>query len=387
MELPNIYAHPHYRRLFIIPVALVVLSLISILFLSPIRLGIDFKGGIDLTLQSNASIDADALQAGLTAGGYQIESSDLQTKPGDTYIHLQLERSDVLVQADTLKNKFYTQLDAASNDEAMSFYSNDSAVLTKAAASRNALDQTAGQLFALAPGTRPAAATYNTTSQLQKAVVISFSDLSAAEQARLRSIVSAVTPVEPSIQEVTASLSSKFFDTAVTVVLLAILLTTAVVFIIFRTVVPSIAVLTGALSDVIMAMGAMSIFHIPLTLASFSALMMLVGFSLDTDVLLSMRVLKRNEGSPPERAYHAMQTGVTMSLSAMVAFAALFVMALYTHIPIYYEISAVVLAGLVGDLIATWCFNAVIVLHYVEDQHKKGVRHEVRPLLSYFFKN
>jgi len=114
---------------------------------------------------------------------------------------------------------------------------------------------------------------------------------------------------------------------------------------------------------------------------------MLVGFSLDTDVLLTMRVLKRTEGTPADRAYHAMQTGLTMSLSAMVAFGALFVMALMTHIPIYYEISAVVLCGLVGDVIATWCFNAVIILHYLEEQHKKGVKHEVRPLLSYFFKN
>jgi preprotein translocase subunit SecF len=148
------------------------------------------------------------------------------------------------------------------------------------------------------------AVSYETTTLLQKAVIGSFTSWSGAEQARLDKILYDNTPAGAIISpnEVTASLSGKFFDTAVMVVLFAILLTTAVVFVIFRSVAPSIAVLTGAAADVIMAMGAMSLFGIPLTLASFSALLMLVGFSLDTDVLLTMRVLKRSEGTAAELA-------------------------------------------------------------------------------------
>jgi hypothetical protein len=41
-----------------------------------------------------------------------------------------------------------------------------------------------------------------------------------------------------------------------------------------------------------------------------------------------------------------------------------------THISVYYEISAVALAGLVGDVFATWGLNAVMVLYYKE--HMKG---------------
>jgi hypothetical protein len=37
-----------------------------------------------------------------------------------------------------------------------------------------------------------------------------------------------------------------------------------------------------------------------------------------------------------------------------------------TNIPTYYEISAVALAGLFGDLLATWGINAVILLKYLE---------------------
>ncbi len=387
MKIPNLYAHPHYRRLFIIPVALVLLSLLFILFLSPIRLGIDFKGGIDITIQSNSSIDTQAMQKVLEQNGYHVDQLTSKPNPGGWVTQAELERSETMVKADAYKSDFYTKLDAAANDEAGIYMTNDTAAMAKYTASRKVLDDSANQLFALSGSTGLSASSYNTTSQLSNAVARSYSDLSNAEQTRLRTILASVIPVEPSIEEVTASLSSKFFQTAITVVVFSIILTTIVVFVIFRTITPSIAVLTGALSDVIMAMGAMAIFGIPLTLASFSALLMLVGFSLDTDVLLSMRVLKRKEDTPAIRAYHAMETGMTMSLSAIVAFSALFVLAMVTHIPTYYEISAVVLAGLAGDLVATWCFNAVIVLHYVEEQQKKGIAISDRPLLSYFFKN
>ena len=61
-----------------------------------------------------------------------------------------------------------------------------------------------------------------------------------------------------------------------------------------------------------------------------------------------------------------------MSTTAMVAFLALFVLSMLTHIPTYYEIAAVALAGLVGDLFATWGINAVMVLHYKESKEARG---------------
>jgi preprotein translocase subunit SecF len=107
----------------------------------------------------------------------------------------------------------------------------------------------------------------------------------------------------------------------------------------------------------------MGLFGIPLTLPSFAALMMLIGYSLDTDILLTTRILKR-KGDPRENAYDAMKTGLTMSGTGMIAFGALFALSLMTHIPTYFEISAVALAGLVGDMFATWGINAVMILHY-----------------------
>jgi preprotein translocase subunit SecF len=101
---------------------------------------------------------------------------------------------------------------------------------------------------------------------------------------------------------------------------------------------------------------------------------MLIGFSLDTDILLTTRVMTRTEGTPRERAYEAMKTGVMMAFVSIIGFSALFVLSLFTQISTYYQISAVAIFGLVGDIFATWCTNAVIVLWDVERKTKGAHR-------------
>ena len=219
---------------------------------------------------------------------------------------------------------------------------------------------------------------------LRTAVSLADRQVLAGYSAKLSSTLSELVKYDSaSFNEVSASLSAKFLSQAVNVVLYSTVLVCIAVFLIFRTIAPSIAVLTGALSDVLIAMGAMGLFGIPLTLASFAALLMLVGFSLDTDVLLTMRVIKMREGTARERAYDAMKTGMTMSMALLLSFICLFVLAAVTHIDTYYEISAVAIAGLAGDVVATWLFNAVIVLYYLERGGKTG--EEGKPFLSAIF--
>ncbi len=77
----------------------------------------------------------------------------------------------------------------------------------------------------------------------------------------------------------------------------AFLFMSITVFIIFRDFVPSLAVILAALSDIIIAIGGMSLFGIPLSVASVGAILMLIGYSVDTDILLTTRILKRKEGT------------------------------------------------------------------------------------------
>jgi preprotein translocase subunit SecF len=140
------------------------------------------------------------------------------------------------------------------------------------------------------------------------------------------------------------------------------------VFIVFRDIVPSIAVILAAVSDIIISIAGMSLFGIPLSLASVGAILMLIGYSVDTDILLTTRLLKRKEGTVNERALDAMKTGLTMSISAIAAMTALYLVTIFI-IPeavVLSNIAAVLIIGLVADILVTWLMNLGILKWYLE---------------------
>jgi len=159
--------------------------------------------------------------------------------------------------------------------------------------------------------------------------------------------------------------------------LFAFLFMAITVFIIFREFVPSIAVILAAISDIIIAIGGMSLFNIPLSIASVGALLMLIGYSIDTDIVLTTRVLKRKEGTLVERAKKAMKTGLTMSITAIASMVILYTVTV-TLIPeasTLSNIAAVLIIGLIGDMITTWLMNLGILRWYIERRNNEKKEH------------
>ena len=148
----------------------------------------------------------------------------------------------------------------------------------------------------------------------------------------------------------------------------AFLFMSITVFIIFRDPIPSVAVILAALSDIIIALGGMSVFGIPLSLASVGAILMLIGYSVDTDILLTTRLLKQRKGEINRRAFGAMKTGLTMSITAITSMTALYLVTLFI-IPearVLSNIAAVLIIGLAGDILTTWLMNLGILKWYLE---------------------
>lgn len=150
--------------------------------------------------------------------------------------------------------------------------------------------------------------------------------------------------------------------------LFAFIFMSITVFIIFREFIPSIAVILAAASDIIIAIGGMSLFNIPLSIASVGALLMLIGYSVDTDILLTTRVLKRKEGDLVDRAKKAMTTGVTMSVTAIASMIVLYLVTIFVipEASTLSNIAAVLIVGLVADIFTTWFMNLGILRWYVE---------------------
>lgn len=171
-----------------------------------------------------------------------------------------------------------------------------------------------------------------------------------------------------SFQSVGALLSARALSQVYYALAFAFLFMAITVFIVFRNFVPSIAVILAAGSDIIIALGGMSIFGIPLSVASVGALLMLIGYSVDTDILLTTRVLKRREGTITERALNAMRTGFTMAAAAIGAMVTLYlvVVLFIPYAQTLSQIAIVLIIGLVADVIATWLMNLGILRWYLE---------------------
>ncbi len=170
-----------------------------------------------------------------------------------------------------------------------------------------------------------------------------------------------------SIETIGPSLGESFWKQAQIGVILAFVFMGIIVFLIFRTFAPSLAVILAAVSDILCTLAFMQIFGISLSLAGLAALLMLIGYSIDTDILLTTRLLKSSTGKLEERLKNAFKTGLTMTGTTVAALSCLYISSIS---PVLSQIAAILLIGLVLDLINTWLQNAVILKWYCE---RKGL--------------
>jgi len=169
-----------------------------------------------------------------------------------------------------------------------------------------------------------------------------------------------------SFSAISTAVSGQFFLQALLAFALAFTIMSLVIFAAFKDLAPSTAVILAAAGDIIVAMGGMVLFNIQLTLGSFAALLMLVGYSVDTDIVLSTRTLKRERGSLRDRMWDSVKTGVTMSSGGIAGFTLLFIVSYIIVGPSELSnISAVMLFGLIADMPLTWLGNAVILKKYI----------------------
>jgi preprotein translocase subunit SecF len=110
-----------------------------------------------------------------------------------------------------------------------------------------------------------------------------------------------------------------------------------------------------------------------------AALLMLIGYSVDTDILLSMRVLKR-KGTTEEKIIGAMGTGFMMTGTTIAAVFSLILVSnfLYLIIPsftrmdIIADMTTVLIFGLAADIFNTWVTNAQGLRWYMNRPRKSA---------------
>jgi len=167
---------------------------------------------------------------------------------------------------------------------------------------------------------------------------------------------------EYSIQTVGSAIGKAFFEQATIALAFAFLFMIITTFLIFKKFILAIRVIISAFADIIECLVLSQIVGITLSLATFAALLLLIGYSVDDDVMLTTRVTK-GTGDLNERIKRARKTAFTMVGATIVALMSLYII---TESVVIDQIASIMLFGLVFDLINTWMFNAPILRWYVE---------------------
>ncbi len=130
--------------------------------------------------------------------------------------------------------------------------------------------------------------------------------------------------------------------------------------------IPAFAVMLSAFADILMTLALINFIGTKLSTAGLVAFLMLIGYSVDTDILLTTRLLRRKEGVN-KSLFEAFKTGTTMTITSIIAVAVAFFV-VYSFGSVLNQIFSILLIGLVFDLFNTWITNASIIKWYVESR-------------------
>ncbi|MFH1211567.1 MAG: hypothetical protein V1659_01420 [Candidatus Woesearchaeota archaeon] len=207
-----------------------------------------------------------------------------------------------------------------------------------------------------------------------KGIIIQASDIDPDNEVAEQKLLDAIEPEIPNAREVFSSrkvgsdLGNSFFQQTGLLMIAAFIFMGLVVFLYFKESIPSAAVMLAAFSDIVGTIAVTNLLGIKITTAGVAAFLMLIGYSVDTDILLSTRVLKRKAGTVAERIAGSVKTGGMMGLTTICS---AIVALMFSQSEILTQIMSIILIGLILDLFNTWFQNAGILMLYMKRKERK----------------
>jgi len=343
----------NYKKMMLIPLLLAIPLLFLVLIYPGIQPGVDLTGGNVLIVRSQNPIIESQLVSVLKEN-FSLQELKVSTiaSPTGYGAWIQYNKDPLVNNIEQLLSK----ADSSLEDENQSIaYSNE--VLKLLGQEQKPFPNAKSALLAA-----------------QGALSLYKEDFSKKLQDTITQKLSLGKDAEFQKREISATLGSASFQSSIFITLLGVVMIIIIIFIAFRQFIPSAAIIQAMLFDVLAGLAGMAILQIPLSLTTLPALLMLIGYSVDTDIMLTSRMLKGKDGTPGERATSSLKTGITMTSTALAALAVMIVVSYFYQIEVIYQIAAILFFGLIGDIIATWLMNAPVLLWWVENkekQHKK----------------
>ncbi len=179
-----------------------------------------------------------------------------------------------------------------------------------------------------------------------------------------------ITPDAYSTRVVGPAMGEAFLDTAKAALAIGFIMMSLIILFAFKNKLAAILILLSALLNVTGAIAAMNIFAIKLSPATIAALLMILGYSVDSNILITTAVIRKKHGDRIENVFKAVKTGMTMVATTI---AALTVLGIVSNSQMLSSMAAVLLSGLIFDISNTWFMNLNVLLWSEEKKHGKAV--------------
>ncbi|MFP4632274.1 MAG: protein translocase subunit SecF [Halobacteriales archaeon] len=178
---------------------------------------------------------------------------------------------------------------------------------------------------------------------------------------------------DATVSTVSAAFGASLLYQGVVAVVFAFGLMTLIVFAFFRSFVPAAGIVASAFSDMTVPIAAMTLLGIEMSLATIPAILLLIGYSIDSDILLTRNTLKGRRSEFYTNVRTAMRTGITMTTTSMAAMAVMAVIAHLFSVFVLRDIGVILFVGLATDLVNTYMMNVGVLRWYVLKDLHEGV--------------
>lgn len=359
----------NYKVLLFLPMIFSLL-MVSMVYVNGIPLGIDFRGGTWVEVIPDKALSAEEI-ADLTSRLASMNLEDLEVYPGRDVI---TGRGKLTVI--TTSHVDEVELKSVLVAYTGSLYESDTASVALVGSLPEGVEGRIAARF-------KADLVFNESIGVLEINAFDLDEVelqSALEFYLDQNFTLSVQKKNINVKPVGETLGKTFREQGISAAILAYMLVVFVIFFAFRDLIPSLAVILAGTCDALIALGGMSLFGIVFEPASLVALLMLVGYSVDSDIMLTTRVLKTKTGTVDERINDAMKTGLTMTGTTIAVMVVIIIVSTTLfQIGILTSIASVLLVGLLGDLMTTWLMNAGILKWYVEEKRGKlGLRRLLR---------
>ncbi|PIU63195.1 hypothetical protein COX58_01585 [archaeon CG_4_10_14_0_2_um_filter_Archaea_38_6] len=162
-------------------------------------------------------------------------------------------------------------------------------------------------------------------------------------------------------------IGSSFLQEAIPLLIGSFILMAIVSYFYFKNVLPALTITFSTLSDIIGILAMLDLLGIKAGIATIGALLMTIGFSTDSDILLATSILKREEDTLKTRLKKAVKTELTMTLAALITFSIMFFL---STVDVIKHISLVLLLGIIFDFINTYCESVSLQRMYLDKVKK-----------------